>query len=377
MIHTFQLAKTVNEKEHEKIRTSLKGLTYTKNNVAVFYGLYEKGIMIYFKRKPFTKKDSPEFIVEYVINPSRLVGNDSFIALYTPDENEDISGLIDTQLFNASCHLPRVRSCEMTRCDFTFDVRVGDENSAKEYIKLINRAYIPYGFERYMVYSKNGKRYIPSKNDFNIYIKNKINIVIYNKKEAMKDYNKRALKRFRYDDKTIDSADGIIRFEIRCMGSFMKRLINESKASNINEFLAASEDIGKKLFLYYYEKIFGSLQFLFLQEAIDEINSSKFSKYTKLDMIDFLKTANRKRSINKALDELGYTSGKDKEVLLDKFRKLNLSFVTIPCRSKNTLDYPVLSPLGYYVFYGDGQPFAFKGSSTEAMQIQIKQNKNL
>ena len=353
MIHTFELTKDISQDEYETISKQLGAITYV-NKTAVYRGLYTNGITVFFSKNIYNK--APECIrIKYQISPSRLTGSRNHLALYEYSRDDRITEKINELLMSKSHHLPCVEQCLLSRCDFTFDTRWENEDMAKSYIRLLNRAYIPNGFERYMIYSKSGKRTIPSKNDFNIYIQNKINIDIYNKKEAMKDHNKKSRKALRYTQDELDCASGIIRFEIRCMGSIMRKLCENKKANTLEKFLESSSYICDELFSYYFKRIFGKGFFHTLNDAIYEINNSGFYKNTKAELVDFLKTANEKRSINKAFEQMKYTTEKDKKCLLSAFDKIHLGYITVPGRMKKILLCPVPSPYILYCEYGNKQ----------------------
>lgn len=297
MIHTFQISKSMDYSTYCKIIASLEQVNYDKNSnksyLCSYYGLYEQGITIEFKRFALCSRES-QYVIDYIINPSRLCGNDSFLALYLHDISIDIPARINNLLLGKSKYLPLADECNLTRCDFTFDVKMNSEKAVKDYIKLLNRAYIPNGFERYMIYSRSSKRAVLSKNDFNTFIKNRINIQIYNKKEAILDHNRRSIKKHRYSTADIEQTKGIVRFEIRLMRHLINGICQKRSISSLNDFLNCSQEICDELFTYYFEKIFGGHRFLTLRDTIDLIESSGFYQKTKCELIDFVKTVNEK-----------------------------------------------------------------------------------
>lgn len=343
-IHTFELTSILTNDKYYKIQKTLKSKDKSKwkaeRNGMLYFGLREKGILIYmFILK---KKNYYSYRIIYRISARRVLEKNNYVDLFDLQLYDELELEANRLLFEKSNSLPKLNECELTRIDFCYNAMLENQHQVKAYIKTIKNGYIPPKHTEFLIYSETGKRFVPPKNDFTFFKDNYVEISLYNKKAQMKqdDY---------YPESEINRASNIVRMEIRCSKKVIKEYCEKHNISSIRRFMGCCGALGDELYNKYLLKISGSGSIYTLKETCQRIDMSEFRKKDIKLMKEFVKDINR-YGATEAFES--YTKTYSKAILkrmVGLFEIIDTSFITVPVREAKLFEYNKLpSPLKLY-----------------------------
>ena len=319
-IHTFEVSAPLNNENFYKIQKEITSKDKSKwqgeKNGMTYFGLSDKGIII--KMYRIKKKGFYAYSLTYRISARRVIDNDNYVGLFNTKNYPELEEIVNKHLSDKSELLPKLEQCKLRRIDFCVNAKLDNQEQVKAYINTVRRCNIPAYLERYMI---NGK---PTKDDMTIYSDHYVAVSIYNKYKQMKKEKKNI-----YSDKDFKKAQNIVRIEIRCMEEKVKALKEKYGISDIDEFMANSDMIGKDVFHYYLKRMFGKGTIYTLGAARKRIEISEYSQDNCELLNSFLIDATELRSSAKAINMYKEIYG-DKEVkrIIYMLDNIDVNYVT-------------------------------------------------
>ena len=293
-------------------------------------------------------------LIEVKINPKILGGIQDYVTAATFQDMETAIRNFNLEAARISPLLTQFTDYSLKRIDYcvNFDLNELVSGCSSELIMdLIKRSDIPLYYKEYMEYDSTAHRMKSKPGSF--YLMNKsTNINCYSKfmdlQQRSEDREKRGLTPI--PQKTLDFAQGIIRFEVQCKYRKMYVASNRAKKSgnrNRNKYeTLLSDEVCKETINYYYNKIIGKGNWYTLQVAIQKIKQQRFHKQKENRLIDALQLVNQCRSLAKAKALYKGNELKAFKQTLNDLSLLGISPVTIP-KDKGIKEIPNL----LYTYY--------------------------
>lgn len=245
----------------------------------------------------------------------------------------------------------------ISRIDLAANINLGDNESVRQYMKLLRQGNYPYSMKRVCIYSKSQKREIPTPNSFTIKSKT-YEFSIYDKQRQLTDNKKD------YSDKEITEAEGIIRIEFRISSSSLIHNIAKKKFKyeKTADILLNADVMAEFYIIRYIEKCYGTGAFVKKAEAEKIINSSNYKAKIKQEMNAMLNCCMQTRNLSK----VRLIFKERFEPLLKRFNNLGISPVTINSRNNyNRFENPL-----YYITECNANTNKYTPSITEVLCMQ-------
>ena len=154
MVRYFKVCETIREKYSSKFFPDR-----ANTGRWIFTGLEGAGIIICFSKHTIYDEYS-EVKVFYRINPVRLLHSGDYLNLFHSNDVGDLFDLIDERLSEVANILPKVREGTLVRFDFCSNIVMENPSRVKDWIYLLNRAFIPAGkYKQKKVFNKRAGRY--------------------------------------------------------------------------------------------------------------------------------------------------------------------------------------------------------------------------
>ena len=351
-IHTFEVSSKLKNDDYYIIQNDLKNkdksLWKAQNNGMDYWGLSDKGILIYMR--VIKKKQFYCYSIKYRISARRVIDNDNYVGLFDTYLYKKLRDKVNALLYSKSPNLPPLDECSLSRIDFCINAYLEDQEQVKAYIRTVKRANIPGKLEEYMEYDSQSKRTKPTKDDFTAYLKDYIAISIYNKYAEMK----KARKKKQYFPKSeIEKAKNIVRIEIRCMKKKVYAIMQKYDIRTIAEFMRHADEIGSKLYEQYLPKMFGKGEICTLKRAKEKIDMSGFGHKKIEFMKEFVEDANKARSAWEMYRWYKQHYGVSKiKRILGLFEDIDTNYVTVTTRD-DKLFFEIPTPMELYEEFKD------------------------
>lgn len=324
IIHTILITNRItNRKMYDEIYKSLAILS--KHNGVNLYK-HEQGYVTHaLKDKGFTEivlskfKISEKYRHDYMqitiqLNPIKLLGRD-IIELTKERDLKEVAHKFNKIVEEIHLDLNTFMYWTLNRIDYAMNITTP---YVEEYIKLFQRADIPYRFK--MQYDKVAKTRKQRKGSYYLISKSTI-INFYDKFKERIDNT----------GKEVETAKYILRLEVQCLKS--KTNAMKYKHSFEMKYLGYfwNEKFSLDNIKYYYDKTIGKGDYYKLDKAIEKVNSSNHTSGTKKKLIIVLKEINSNKSIWKARQCTIFSVERFNHYL-KLIRQLNVNPVTIPRR---------------------------------------------
>ncbi|MBD5085070.1 MAG: hypothetical protein HDT33_08460 [Clostridiales bacterium] len=281
--------------------------------------------------------DYKPYIVEVKINPKILSGISDYITAATYKD-------MPTAIANFNCESRKISSLlgdfscyKINRVDYCANLyipEVAPNCTPEQIMNLIQRSNIPRFFTERTERDPIAHR--PKSDPNSFYLKNScVHINCYYKTA---EFQKRSKERERMGlssipQTTIDSSQGIIRFEIQCkyrkIYDFCKNTTPSwNQCCNKYKYLLADE-ICRETINHYWKETIGWAPWYSLQSAIGLIKLNHFNSQKEDRLIDVLKLVNQCRSVPSAKKKYWGDEASFNRTLKD-LDKLRINPVTIP-----------------------------------------------
>lgn len=339
-IHTFEVKKQITKEESYKIQDALKmdkDKWKSEESGMSYWGLSHKGILIH--TYLLKKKGFYSYYIIYRISAQRVIENNNFVELFNTQNYDNLKKKINKLFKDKSKYLPLIDELNLSRLDFCLNVELENQQQVKAYIKISRCAVIPEHLKQRVYYDKVSKRTKALKDDITVYINNYIEVSIYNKFMQMKKEEKKI-----YSDEDLNTAENILRIEIRCMKKKLKELKKKFDIKTIDDFMKNADEIGGYLYKYYLSRMFGTGEIYTFKKAKEGVALGDLKPKNVELITKFLESANESRSTNKAYEAYCKAYGKkETRYILNKLNYVNTSYVTVTSRDAK-------------LFYGDTVP---------------------
>jgi hypothetical protein len=304
--------------------------------LTIYYNEY-RGISWKLRSTSYSDKGG-RYILDATINPKFLSGIEDYVTAATYDDMEKAIANFNQEAARISPLLESFEDYSLTRVDYCINFYINElvkGCTSEQIMNLIQRSNIPYKFKQWTEYDKKAHRSKSKCNSF--YLKNSsVNINCYDKHSQLLE------RSFKNEEKgytpvpstTLDSANGIIRFEIQCKYHKTYTMshapaIEGNHDKNPYETLLSPEYCWDVI-CNYYNKIIGRGNWYTLSRAVKSVESNNFNRQKEKRLIDALQLVNQCRSVAKAKE--AYRSDElesFKRTLID-ISHLGINPVTIP-----------------------------------------------
>ena len=324
-IHTLELTCQLSRSEYQQIQERLKknypdGWEKAGKAKKSFhcFGMCENGIDIIEHRKE--EKGCTFYYINYIVNPVRVITCGDYIDVWDPDAYEDLIKQFNRKLTEACEVLPFFDRCDFHRIDFCMNVRLEDQDAVRSYIRLCQRANVPGRMKLCTVYDSVGHRQAPRNNEAAM-ANDAFEISIYDKHAQMEEQD------YDYPDGQKEHAKGVVRIELRLKKKKIREYIKKYKINTNEDFFGNTDKIANDLAKKYLHKIAGEGRMYPLRDAKERIGKSALKKKQKQQLIGFLETVSKKRSVPDAVSEYG---DKKSKKLLAQLDELKIGYMPIP-----------------------------------------------
>lgn len=322
MFHTIELCKKLSYKEAIELNKKLSAFfnakpIYNEDIRTYEYGRYAKKHLILGIQEVVYDKTFINFIV-IRFNPARVLDN-GFIQVSEADEVKAAMTIIDKFLNSIDHHLS-IWEFSLRRVDYCVNVNVSEQKNVENYIELLKRGKMPDDFNLKVFRDPVSHRSVTYKNS--LYLSNKaVTINFYNKFKQLTE---------KAPFVNAEEAKGILRLEVQFKSrklSEMKRGIDKGE-SCFDYFI--NNQISLNSIAYYLKRISQSGDYYTLSEARNIINQSCLRNKIKADLVKFIYLVNKKRSLEKVLNNKGVLLERPAEEILRLLDGLGINAVTIP-----------------------------------------------
>lgn len=279
-----------------------------------------------------------EYVLKVAINPKILSGVQDYLTAATYD---DMAVAIDNFNLISKSISPILGTFEqytLQRIDYCINCALNELTPGCTYeqmMALIKRSDIPSRYKELEEYDSISHRMKSKPGSF--YLMNgSVHVNYYSKYMKFQEQNRENLEKGRppIPQKTMDTAQDIIRLEVQCMYRktyVLSRKVNGVGDNNINHYKELlNHETCIDVIDTYYKKIIGRGDWYTLREAVRMIQLQHFNSQKEDRLIKALKLVNDCRSIAKA--KAAY-QGRDLEALkrsLSDLAGLKINPVTIP-----------------------------------------------
>lgn len=240
-IHTFELSKNISYSEYMKLKEKLKCMPdrniidealYVKKCTAY----KDKGLIISFRscneneKKGCTAEESHKLIIQ--VNPSRVVARGTYKnEIENVGHFEYMMDLLNMDLENIFSDvlddIQGVNDFKLRRIDITKDIREVPENVIQQFILLMRRLPLYYGYKMNEKLEKNCEGF-RHEDSYNVVNESRgLEFVLYNKHRATIDQN--------YPEEMQEYYKGTLRMELRCERKYVRDKIEKKCNSDKTE----------------------------------------------------------------------------------------------------------------------------------------------
>lgn len=282
--------------------------------------------------------DFQSYIIEVTINPKILGGVNDYITAATYDDIEAAIINFNLESKRISPLLKKFDCYTLKRIDYciNFDLNELVTGCTPERImELIRRGNIPPHYKEYMEYDETAHRMKSKPGSF--YLMNpSANINCYSKFMALQNRSQERKSRglSPVPQAILDSAHGIIRFEVQCKYHKTYTFSRRAKASgnlDYNKYKSLlTHEMCNDVINHYFNKVIGKGDWHTLQNAIRMIKTQNYNKQRRERLIETLKFVNQCRSLVKAKEIYQGSDLADFKRTLKELNDLNINPVTIP-----------------------------------------------
>lgn len=278
------------------------------------------------------------YSVEATINPKILGGIHDYITAATYN---DMEGAITSFNLEAKRISPLLKSFDyysINRIDYCINFDLNELTPGcthNQIIDLIRRADIPPNYKERTKYDDTAHRKKSEPGSFYL-INSSATINCYSKLVSLQDRSKKRESKGRspIPQAILDSAHGIIRFEVQCMYHKIYTLSKRAEASGNHDYNKYKSLLTHEMCVEaindYFNKVIGKGDWYTRRDAIRIIESQHYNKQRENRLIDALQLVNQCRSLAKAK---AIYQGRDLEAFkrtLKELSALNINPVTIP-----------------------------------------------
>jgi len=284
------------------------------------------------------RDDFNSYTIEATINPKLLAGISDYITAATYNDMEtaiasfnNISNGISPLLSTFDCY-------RIQRVDYCINFCVNELApgcTPEQIMALIRRSDIPPHYTEWEKYNGTAHRKKSSPNSFYLTTPY-VNINCYNKYAKLQEQSQQNMEQGYppIPQATLETAKGIIRFEVQCKYHKMYALsykTKESKNSNVNHYQYLLDDITcDNIINDYFKKTVGRGDWYTLHDAIHMIQLQHFNIQKEKRLIDALRFVNNCRGLAEAKTAYkNHGLEKFKRTLKD-LSSLGINPVTIP-----------------------------------------------
>lgn len=322
MFHTIELCRKLSYKEAFELNKKLSAFfnakpIYNKNIRTYEYGRYtEKQLTLGIQAVEYDKVFINFIVIK--INPARVLSN-SFIGVSDVDEVKAAMTVVNNLLKTIDYNL-NLWDFSLRRVDYCVNVDVINQKNVENYIELLKRGKMPGDFNLKVFRDPVSHRSVTYKDS--LYLSNKaVTINFYNKFEQLIEKTPFV---------NAEEARGILRLEVQLKSrklSEMRRGID--KGVPCFDYFINSQ-ISLNSIAYYLKRISQRGDYYTLSEARNIINQSGLKDKIKVDLIGFINYVNKKRSLEKALNNKEVLFKRPAEEMLKILDDLGINAVTIP-----------------------------------------------
>lgn len=282
--------------------------------------------------------DFHSYIIEVTINPKILGGIHDYITAATFDDMEAAITNFDLEAKRISPLLRSFDCYTLKRVDYciNFDVNeLATGCTPDRIMELIRKGNIPTHYKEFMEYDETAHRMKSKPGSFYL-INPSANINCYSKYYALQNRSEERENRglTPIPQATLDSANGIIRFEVQCKYNKTYTLSRRAEASGNHDYnkyeSLLSHEMCADVINRYFNKVIGKGDWHTLQNAIRMIESQHYNKQREKRLLDALKFVNQCRSLVKAKEIYQGSDLADFKRTLKELNGLNINPVTIP-----------------------------------------------
>lgn len=331
MYHVDKMGKYTNYPTN----TSTRNLLPT--NLKIYY--YKKNIGIKWLLKYNSWGDNmTSYRIEATINPKILAHINDYITAATLED-------MDTAIFNFNLEAERISPLlkkfehySINRIDYCLNFYVNEllpNCNTEQIMRLIKRGNIPSSFTEWTEYDAISHRTKSRPNSFYI-MNSSVTINCYDKHSQLQIRSLTNTKNnlSTLSQVTLDSAKGIIRFEVQCKYHKIYALIHKSclmENDNLNKPInLLSKEVCYEIISHYFNKTIGLGNWYTLHNAIGHILAQGFNRQKEERLITALRTVNKYRSIAKAKSMCPEAELRSFKATLKELSSLCINPVTIP-----------------------------------------------
>lgn len=276
--------------------------------------------------------------LDVTINPKFLSGIKDYITAATYDDMKIAIANFNQEAARISPLLESFEDYSLTRVDYCINFYINElvnGCTSEQIINLIRRSNVPHQFAEWTEYDTKSHRTKSKRNSF--YLKNSsVNINCYDKHSQLleRSYKNEESGYTPIPSTTLDSANGIIRFEVQC--KYHKTHIMTRKAiiagnhdKNMYKILLSPEYCWEVI-CNYYNKIIGRGNWYTLNRATKLVESYNFNRQKEKRLIDALQFVNQCRGIAKAKEAYSGDDLKSFKRTLKDLSSIGINPVTIP-----------------------------------------------
>lgn len=278
-----------------------------------------------------------EYVTTDIINPNSID-----IAFYT------LKDILNTMIGEKIAE--RILSNTLNRVDFCCDLKMPTQEMAEEYLRLLRRGIPPKALTEKKILDNSQHRYLPYKDSFLLQCKS-YEFQVYLKYNQMKNIS---------NSQNIDSARGLLRFELRAKKAKIKRFTEKytgryATTDNL-EFLNTAPLIAETEIPRIISKMVGTGTFHSYQITKKMILDEHFRPKTESLMLDILDYYSNHPKYQNLLEDLELPRDKWNR-LLKNFNKINASPIPVP-RTYKKQEYPGIyswdTLIAYQIFIKKG-----------------------
>lgn len=260
------------------------------------------------------------YYVRMTVNPRVLIEPGcSYLGILPPEKSSIKKIKVAFQkLFKGTIFDNDITNYYLSRSDLCTNIRCDNNKLFRELVRVLRKLPTPPKYERKFYQHKN-----KDKKAVNRYNKHYLRfhcgtheLVIYDKTYQVKNEN----LVIGYEK----LPKGVLRFEVRCERSYIKRIEKNTDTSDVLEILWLLIQKSEDRIIDHFSRCFSDVKFMRLEELEHKIKASGFKAENKSAMRELVKRLQRIQSVDKALDKM-QKAGYDIDGLLDRFAKLGVS----------------------------------------------------
>jgi hypothetical protein len=304
--------------------------------LTIYYNEY-RGISWKLRSTSYSDKGG-RYILDATINPKFLSGIEDYVTAATYGDIEKAIANFNQEAARISPLLGSFEDYRLNRVDYCINFYINElvnGCTSEQIINLIRRSNVPHQFAEWTEYDAKSHRTKSKRNSF--YLKNSsVNINCYDKHSQLleRSYKNEESGYTPIPSTTLDSANGIIRFEVQCKyhkthTMTHKAIIAGNHDKNTYKILLSPEYCWEVI-CNYYNKIIGRGNWYTLSRATKLVESYNFNRQKEKRLIDALQFVNQCRGIAKAKEAYSGDDLKSFKRTLKDLSSIGINPVTIP-----------------------------------------------